>query len=115
MSASGISLTVGVVVGADTKGHATLSTKSCSFNVGHLKVKFHGGARFVSVFPSACMCLLWCNFPNSGHSNFVSYRESFFFQASWRFKLTLYLFSTACLYLGPGRVSFVGVCSWRMP
>ena len=55
MSASGISLTVGVVVGADAKGHATLSTKSCSFNVGHLKVKFHGGARFVSVFPSACM------------------------------------------------------------
>ena len=47
MSASGISLTVGVVVGADAKGHATLSTKTCSFNVGHLSVKFHGGARFV--------------------------------------------------------------------
>ena len=56
MSASGISLTVGVVVGADAKGHATLSTKTCSFNVGHLKVKFHGGARFVSVVSSSCVC-----------------------------------------------------------
>jgi len=45
ISTSGVSLSVGVSIRADSKGHATLSTKECSFDVGHLDVKFHGGAR----------------------------------------------------------------------
>lgn len=48
VSASDVSLDVSVKVGVDTKGHGTLSTDGCSFNVGHLSVKFHGGARFVT-------------------------------------------------------------------
>lgn len=48
VSVSEVSLDVSVKVGVDTKGHGTLSTDGCSFNVGHLSVKFHGGARFVT-------------------------------------------------------------------
>ena len=38
-------LSITATVGADSEGHATLSTTGCSFSIGHLKVKFHGGAR----------------------------------------------------------------------
>ena len=44
-SGSGISLSVSVLVGSDSQGHFDLSSTDCSFNVGSLKVKFHGGAR----------------------------------------------------------------------
>ena len=36
-------------VGVDTNGHATLSASGCSLDIGHVGVKFHGGARFVAV------------------------------------------------------------------
>lgn len=49
VSVSDVSLDVSVKVGVDTKGHGTLSTDGCSFNIGHLSVKFHGGARFVTL------------------------------------------------------------------
>lgn len=45
VSGSGISLSVSVLVGSDSQGHFDLSSTDCSFNVGSLKVKFHGGAR----------------------------------------------------------------------
>lgn len=45
VSVSGTSLSVGVSLGADSKGHPTLSATGCSIGIGHLDVKFHGGAR----------------------------------------------------------------------
>ena len=45
VSASSIALKVLVVVGADSKGHATLKSSGCSLDIGHLDIKFHGGAR----------------------------------------------------------------------
>ena len=48
VSVSGVSLSVTASVGVDTSGHATLSAGSCSFDIGHLSVKFHGGARFAA-------------------------------------------------------------------
>ncbi|XP_064388193.1 bactericidal permeability-increasing protein-like [Halichondria panicea] len=47
LSTSGVSLSVGVVIGSDPKGHATLTTKECSFSISHLHVKFHGGASWL--------------------------------------------------------------------
>ena len=37
----------GVVMGADSKGHATLSCTTCSFNIGNLDVHFSGGAAWL--------------------------------------------------------------------
>eukprot|EP00731_Ephydatia_muelleri_P031065 Em0022g579a len=45
LSVGGISLAVDVVIGADSQGHATLSTGSCNINIGSLSITFHGGAR----------------------------------------------------------------------
>lgn len=45
VSGSGVSLSVSVLVGSDSQGHFDLSSTGCSFNVGKLSVKFHGGAR----------------------------------------------------------------------
>ncbi|CAI8057853.1 Lipopolysaccharide-binding protein [Geodia barretti] len=47
VSGSSISLEVGVVMGADSKGHATLSSTTCSFNIGNLDVHFSGGAAWL--------------------------------------------------------------------
>lgn len=49
VSVSGVSMSVTADVGVDTNGHATLSASGCSFDIGHVGVKFHGGARFVAV------------------------------------------------------------------
>ena len=44
---SSTSLAVTVKIGRDTKGHATLSSSACKFNIGHLDVNFHGGASWL--------------------------------------------------------------------
>jgi len=49
VSVSGVSMSVTADVGVDPNGHATLSASGCSFDIGHVGVKFHGGARFVAV------------------------------------------------------------------
>lgn len=49
VSVSSVSLTMSVLIGADSKGHATLSTTSCSLGIGHLDIHFHGGARYVFI------------------------------------------------------------------
>lgn len=49
VSVSGVSMSVTADVGVDTNGHATLSASGCSLDIGHVGVKFHGGARFVAV------------------------------------------------------------------
>ena len=54
-SGSGVGLSVSVVVGVDSSGHATLSTTGCSFSIAGLSVKFHGGARWVG-----CVCVCEC-------------------------------------------------------
>ena len=36
-----------MVIGADTKGHATLSCTDCSLDIGSLNIKFHGGASWL--------------------------------------------------------------------
>ncbi len=53
VSVSSVVLTMSILVGADSKGHATLSTTSCSLSIGHLDIHFHGGARYVCV----CTCI----------------------------------------------------------
>ena len=45
MSGNGLSLSLSVLVDADSQGHFDLSTTSCSFHVSDVQVKFHGGAR----------------------------------------------------------------------
>ena len=45
---SSVSLSVGVTLGVDTAGHPTLSATGCNIGIGHLDVKFHGGARYVA-------------------------------------------------------------------
>ena len=40
-------LTASVVLGADTRGHATMHSKSCSSSVTHVDVHFHGGASWL--------------------------------------------------------------------
>ena len=45
VSVSSTSLSLVAALGADSKGHFTLSASQCSINIGHLDVKFHGGAR----------------------------------------------------------------------
>ena len=47
VSIGSVSLNVDVVIGADSKGHATLSAQSCSINIGSLDVTFHGGASWL--------------------------------------------------------------------
>ncbi len=48
VSVSSVSLTMSVLVGADSQGHATLSTTGCSLSIGKLDIHFHGGARYES-------------------------------------------------------------------
>ena len=38
-------LQVSVNLGADSKGHPTVSAASCNVDIGHLSIDFHGGAR----------------------------------------------------------------------
>jgi len=45
ISVSSVALSLSVLVGADSQGHATLSTTGCSLNIGNLDIHFHGGAR----------------------------------------------------------------------
>jgi len=47
VSVSSVSLTVSVEVGVDPKGHPTLSSSGCSFDIGHLDIHFHGGASWL--------------------------------------------------------------------
>jgi lipopolysaccharide-binding protein len=47
VSASSIGMKVTVMIGVDTKGHATLKASGCSLNIGHLSIKFHGGASWL--------------------------------------------------------------------
>lgn len=50
ISASGISLSMSVIAKENkTGGHVELNTTGCSFNVGTIKVDFHGGMRYVLV------------------------------------------------------------------
>jgi len=53
-SARSISLTISILVGADATGHPNISSTGCSFDVGHLSVKIHGGARFVVAITWVC-------------------------------------------------------------
>ena len=46
-SVTGTSLSLSVVIGTDSSGHATLSSTGCSLSVGDISVTFHGGARLV--------------------------------------------------------------------
>ena len=32
--------------GADLTGHPSVSADQCSFDIGHMSIDFHGGARF---------------------------------------------------------------------
>ena len=47
VSVSSVSLSVSVVVGADSGGHPTVKASSCSLDIGHLDITFHGGARCI--------------------------------------------------------------------
>ena len=47
ISLSGTSLSVTVKIGKDPKGHATLSSSACKFNIGSLNIHFHGGASWL--------------------------------------------------------------------
>ena len=47
ISVSGTSLSVTVKIGRDAKGHATLSSSACKFNIGSLDIHFHGGASWL--------------------------------------------------------------------
>ncbi|XP_064385923.1 bactericidal permeability-increasing protein-like [Halichondria panicea] len=47
VSVSSVSLTMSVLVGADSKGHATLSTTGCSLSIEKLDIHFHGGASWL--------------------------------------------------------------------
>ncbi|XP_065830579.1 bactericidal permeability-increasing protein-like [Oscarella lobularis] len=47
VSASSISLSTVVGVGADSSGRPTISANSCSFNIGKLDIDFHGGASWL--------------------------------------------------------------------
>lgn len=46
---SSVSLSVSVVVGADSGGHPTVKASSCSLDIGHLDITFHGGARCIII------------------------------------------------------------------
>ncbi|XP_062499208.1 uncharacterized protein LOC134176553 [Corticium candelabrum] len=46
ISVSSVSLQLVVLVGA-TAGHPTVSASSCSFNIGHMEIHFHGGASWL--------------------------------------------------------------------
>eukprot|EP00118_Oscarella_pearsei_P000198 m.4415 g.4415 ORF g.4415 m.4415 type:complete len:501 (+) comp10700_c0_seq1:23-1525(+) len=47
VSVSSVSLNVVVTVGAASAGYPTISTKSCSFDIGHMDITFHGGASWL--------------------------------------------------------------------
>ena len=47
LKVSSTSLSVTVKIGRDAKGHATLSSSACKFNIGKLDVDFHGGASWL--------------------------------------------------------------------
>ncbi|XP_065180329.1 bactericidal permeability-increasing protein-like [Sycon ciliatum] len=47
ISVSSVSLTFNVVLGKDSSGHATVSAGSCHADIGHMDVKFHGGASWL--------------------------------------------------------------------
>lgn len=47
MGMTALYLQVAVLIGADSKGHATLSCSTCSLNIGSLSIKFHGGASWL--------------------------------------------------------------------
>ena len=47
VSVSSVSLSVSVVVGADSGGHPTVKASGCSLDIGHLDITFHGGARCI--------------------------------------------------------------------
>ena len=49
---------MGVVVGVDSKGHATLQASGCSLDIGHLDITFHGGARLL------LFCLSYISLPS---------------------------------------------------
>ncbi len=46
MDASDMDLVIVVILGVDSRGHPTLSTIGCSFDVHHLDIDIHGGARW---------------------------------------------------------------------
>ena len=45
ISATSSSIDVSVMLGRDSSGNMTLKATSCTDNIGHLSVDFHGGAR----------------------------------------------------------------------
>ncbi|XP_065185336.1 bactericidal permeability-increasing protein-like [Sycon ciliatum] len=47
VSISDVSMSFTLTVGADAKGHATISCDACSANIGHMGIDFHGGASFL--------------------------------------------------------------------
>jgi lipopolysaccharide-binding protein len=49
VSVSSVSLSVSVVVGADSSGHPTVKASGCSLDIGHLDITFHGGARCIII------------------------------------------------------------------
>lgn len=46
IKADGVSLRLGILVGADKVGQPSLEKQSCTFRAGHISVKFKGGARY---------------------------------------------------------------------
>eukprot|EP00731_Ephydatia_muelleri_P031068 Em0022g582a len=47
VSIGSVTLSIDVVIGADSQGHATLSAQSCNINIGSLDITFHGGASWL--------------------------------------------------------------------
>lgn len=47
LSVSQISLSVTIGIGADQASRPSISTKSCSANIGHVSIDFHGGTAFI--------------------------------------------------------------------
>lgn len=47
LDASGLALSVSAKLGADSTGHPTIATSSCSSSVGDVNIHFHGGASWL--------------------------------------------------------------------
>ena len=51
ISGSELSLSISVLVGADSQGHFDLSATDCSFHVSDVDVHVHGGTRYIARIP----------------------------------------------------------------
>lgn len=47
ISFSGVAFSIGIVLGKDSSGHATITSSGCSASVGSAKVDFHGGSSWI--------------------------------------------------------------------